>query len=69
LAATVGLFEQHYVGDAKLGQVVGDAGADHAAANDDDVRAVGRRCGGHRCHGSLRQSGLIRRQQAGDVVH
>jgi hypothetical protein len=47
------LFEEHDVGDAELGQVVGDAGADDAAADDDDTGAVGKRCGGHESDRSL----------------
>ena len=38
------LLEQHDIGFAELGQVVGDAGADDAAADDDDPGAVGK-CG------------------------
>ena len=35
------LLDQHHVGEAELGQMVGDAGADHAASDDDGVRAIG----------------------------
>ena len=35
-AGQLPLLEQQHVGPAQLGQVVGDAGADHAAADDDD---------------------------------
>ena len=45
-AGQLALLEQHDVGEAELGQVVGDAGADHAAADDDDLGAVGQ-LGGH----------------------
>ena len=38
------LLEQHHIGPAEVGQVVGDAGADDAAADDDDAGAV-RKCG------------------------
>ena len=40
------LLEQHHVGPAELREVVGDAGADDATADDDDLRAV-RQLGGH----------------------
>ena len=40
-AGQLALFEQHDVGDAEFGQVVGDAGADHTAADDDDARTLG----------------------------
>src|ERR1700730_2810625 len=48
-AGELALFEQDNVGEAELGQVVGDAGADDAAADDDDVGAIRKRCGGHVC--------------------
>ena len=40
-AGQLPLLEQQHVGPAQLGQVVGDAGADHAAADDDDAGSPG----------------------------
>ena len=46
-AGQLALFEEDDIGDAELGQVIRDAGADDAAADDDDVGAVGKRYGSH----------------------
>jgi hypothetical protein len=42
-------FEEHDVGDPRLGEVKGDAGADGAATDDDDLGAARQgSCDGHR---------------------
>jgi hypothetical protein len=40
-AGQLALLEYDDVGEAEFGQVIGDAGADDTAADDDDVGAVG----------------------------
>jgi hypothetical protein len=46
-AGQLTLLEQHHVGAAEFGQVIGHARADHTAADDDDLGAVGQLLGRH----------------------
>ena len=52
--------QQHHVGDAELGQVIGDRAADDAAADDDDIGAGGE-LGGH--------AGFLRGCWGGGAAH